>query len=124
MTAAFQAPSGAQTSTAAPGARNLVQVICTQLLRTPLDVIAGAVGCDVSGASRVRAGERACNLNGWLALMDVLGYKLVNKSKLCMEADEARMLRRAYSFITSSDELSARFAASLEAVPLKWDGDE
>lgn len=87
-------------------------------------MIAGAVGCDVSGASRIRANERACSLNGWLALMDVLGYKLVNKSKLCMEADEARMLRRAYAFITSSDELSARFAASLEAVPLKWDGDE
>lgn len=56
--------------------------------------------------------------------MDLVGYKLVSKGKLCMPQDEARMLRRAYAFITSSDELSARFAASEESVPLDWDGDE
>jgi hypothetical protein len=125
MSAALSAPTGAQASTATPVPRNLAQVICTRLLRTPLDVIADAVGCDISGASRVRSGERACSVQGWLKLTDALGYKLVNKTKLCMEADEARMLRRAYSFISSSDELAARFAASLESVPLEQDfGDE
>lgn len=121
MSAVFQAPSGASTSTATPIARNLAQVICTRLLRTPLEVIAEAVDCDTSGASRIRSGERACSVNGWLRLMDALGYKLVNKTKLCMEGDEARMLRRAYLFISSNDELSARFAASLESVPLEQD---
>jgi len=104
-------------------ARNLAQVICTRLLRTPLETIAEAVGCDDSGASRIRSGERTCSVTGWLRLTDALGYKLVNKTKLCMEADEARMLRRAYSFIASSDELAARFAATLESVPLEQDFD-
>lgn len=101
----------------------MAQVICTRLLRTPLEVIAAATDTDQSGASRIRSGERGTSVNGWLRLMDALGYKLVNKHKLCMEADEARTLRRAYAFITSSDELSARFAASLEAVPLEQDFD-
>lgn len=123
MSAVPSALHGANNSTFAPGARNLAQVICTRLLKTPLDVIAAAVGTDSSGASRIRSGERACSVTGWLKLMEALGYKLVNKTKLCMEADEARMLRRAYSFISSSDELSARFAASLESVPLDQDFD-
>lgn len=124
MSAVLQAPSGATSSTAAPATRNLAQVICTKLLRTPLAEIAEAAACDVSGASRIRANERPCTLNAWLRLMDLLGYKLVSKTKLCMPQDEARMLRRAYAFITSSDELSSRFAASEESVPLEWDGDE
>lgn len=94
------------------------------MLRTPLTDIAAAVGCDSSGASRIRANERPCTLSAWLRLMDLLGYKLVSKSKLCMPQDEARMLRRAYAFITSSDELSSRFAASEESIPLEWEGDE
>lgn len=94
------------------------------MLRTPLAEIAEAVGCDVSGASRVRANERPCTLNAWLRLINLIGYKLVSKDKLCMPHDEARMLRRAYVFITSSDELSSRFAASEETVPLEWEGDE
>lgn len=124
MTDAPSAPSGAPTSTGSPPQRNLAQVICTKLLRTPLADIAEAAGCDTSGASRIRANERPCTLNAWLRLMDRLGYKLVSKGKLCMPQDEARMLRRAYGFITSSDELSARFASSEEAVPLEWEGDE
>lgn len=124
MSAVLQAPSGASTSTVAQGARNVAQVICTRLLRTPLSAIAEAAGTDESGASRIRSNERGCTINAWLRLVDLLGYKLVNKSKLCMEADEARMLRRSYAFITSSDELSARFAASLEAVPLEQDFEE
>lgn len=124
MTAAFQAPQGATSSTGTAPARNLAQVICTRLLRTPLAEIAEAAGCDASGASRIRANERPCTLNAWLRVMDLLGYKLVSKKKLCMPEDEARMLRRAYAFITSSDELSTRFAASEETVPLKWEGDE
>lgn len=122
--AAVLAPSGATSSTAAPAARNLAQTICTRLLRTPLVAIAEAVGCDESGASRIRANERACSLNAWLRLMDMLGYKLVSKQKQCVPADELKMLRRAYAFVCSSDELSHRFAASEETVPLEWDGDE
>lgn len=56
--------------------------------------------------------------------MDALGWKLVSKSKQCVPADELKMLRRAYGFISSSDELSARFAASEEVVPLEWEGIE
>lgn len=123
MTAAFSAPTGATPSTGAPTPRNMAQVICTRLLRTPLEKIAEAVGCDISGASRIRSGERSVSATAWVNLADALGYKLVNKTKLCMEADEARMLRRAYAFISSSDELSARFAAELESVPLDWDGE-
>lgn len=99
------------------------QSICVRLLRTPLEKIAEVLGCDLSAASRVRSGERATNWQGLLKLLDCLGFKVVNKSKLCMEADEARMLRRAYAFISSSDELAARFAASLEEVPLDQDFD-
>lgn len=122
--AAVLAPEGASTSTASPGSRNLAQVICTKLLRTPLTVIGEAVGCDSSGASRIRANERPCTLNAWLRLMSALGFKLVSRDKLCIPADELKMLRRAYAFISSSDELSQRFASSLEEVPLEWEGDE
>lgn len=119
----LSAPVGATTSTGAGSPRNMAQVICTRLLRTPLEKIAEAVGCDISGASRIRSGERAVSAMAWVNLADALGYKLVNKTKLCIEADEARMLRRAYAFISSSDELSGRFAASLESVPLDQDFD-
>lgn len=102
----------------------MAQVICTRLLKTPLEKIAEALETDTSGASRVKSGERGCTVQAWLRLMDLLGYKLVNKTKLCMEADEARVLRRAYAFISSSDELAARFAASLESVPLEQDFEQ
>lgn len=121
---ALSAADAATASTGSPPGRNLAQVICTKLLRTPLAEIAEAVGCDESGASRIRANERACSLNAWLRLMGHLGYKLVSKEKLCIPADELRMLRRAYAFISSSDELSARFAASEETVALHWDEQE
>lgn len=117
------AAQAANESTASRGARNFAQVLCTKLLKTPLNEIAEAVGCDVSGASRIRANERPCTLNGWLKLMDVLGYKMVSKQKLCVPADELKMLRRAYGFISSSDELSSRFAASEEVVPLAWEDE-
>lgn len=121
---AVLAPTGASSSTASPPTRNVAQVLCTRLLKTPLTDIAEAVGCDVSGASRIRANERPCTLSAWLRLIDLLGYKLVSKNKLCMPADEVKMLRRAYSFISSSDELSAHFAASEEAPHLQWDDME
>lgn len=124
MTDALSAPQGAGASTLAQGPRNLAQAICTKLLRTPLAEIAEAVGCDASGASRIRANERPCTLNAWLKLMDTLGYKLVSKGKMCVPADELRMLRRAYGFISSSDELATRFAAAEEVVPLRWEPDE
>lgn len=122
MSASF-APAGASESTVATGPRNLAQTICTKLLRTPLQAIAEAVGCDVSGASRIRANERPCTLTAWLKLVDVLGYKLVSKGKLCVPADELKMLRRAYVFISASDELAARFASSEEVVPLTWEDE-
>ena len=120
---AVSAPQGANDSTVSPGPRNLAQTICTKLLRTPLPVIAEAVGCDVSGASRIRANDRPVTLNGWLKLMDAIGFKLVSKGKLCVPEDELRMLRRAYGFIAGSDELATRFAASEEIVPLAWDDE-
>ena len=121
--AAVFAPQGAPSSNLAHGPRNLAQVICTKLLRTPLKDIAEAVGCDDTGASRIRANDRPCTLNAWLKLMDMLGYKLVSKGKLCVPEDELRMLRRAYQFISSSDELAERFAASEEVVPLRWEDE-
>jgi hypothetical protein len=96
--AAVLAPQGATSSTSTPPARNLAQAICTKLLRTPLAEIGEAVGCDASGASRIRANERPCTLSAWLRLMDLLGYKLVSKGKKCIPDDELRMLRRAYGF--------------------------
>lgn len=121
---ALSAPEGATASTPSGASRNIAQAICTKLLKAPLADIAEVVGCDVSGASRVRANERPCTLNVWLRVIDFLGYKLVGKTQLCMPRDEARMLRRAYAFISSSDEMAARFAADLEAVPLDWDEDQ
>jgi hypothetical protein len=121
MSAVLSAPTGATSSTGSPGARNLAQVICTRLLRTPLKEIAEAVGCDDTGASRIRANDRACTLNAWLRLMDLLGFKLVSKAKQCVPADELKVLRRAYAFIAASDELSARFAASEETTTLDWE---
>jgi hypothetical protein len=121
MSVAASALSGAPTSTGSPGSRNLAQVVCTRLLRTPLKDIAEAVGCDDTGASRIRANDRACTLNAWLRLMDLLGFKLVSKAKQCVPADELKVLRRAYAFIAASDELSARFAASEETTTLDWE---
>ena len=118
---AVLAPQGATPSTAPPPARNQAQIICTLLLKAPLEDLARVAGCDVSGASRMRANERPLTLDKWLKVVDWLGYKLVGKDKLCMPADEARMLRRAYNFISSSDDLSRRFAATEETPRLEWD---
>lgn len=96
MSAVFQAPSGAQKSTATSAPRNLAQIICTRLLKLPLTDIAEAIGCDVSGASRVRANERAVTVQGWLKLIDLCGYKLVSKGMKCIPEDELNMLRRSY----------------------------
>lgn len=122
--AAVLAPSGANPSTDSQGLRKVAQVICTALLRTPLADLARAAECDVSGASRLRANERPCTLTTWLRILDFLGFKVVSKTKLCVPADELKMLRRAYAFIASSDDLSQRFAAAEEVVPLNWEGEE
>lgn len=111
----------ATQSTGAMGARNVEQAICTKLLRTPLSELADAAGTDVSGASRIRAGERACTLNAWLRVMSLIGFKLVAKDKLCVPAAELKMLRSAYSFISASDEMSERFASYLEGSTLDWE---
>jgi hypothetical protein len=108
-------------STASQAGRNLEQTICTKLLRTPLNQLAEAAGTDVSGASRIRAGERACSLSAWLRVMALIGFKLVAKDKLCVPAAELKMLRSAYSFISASDEMSERFASYLESASLDWE---
>lgn len=88
-----------------PLARNLAQVLSTRLLKLPLSAIAETLNCDETAACRVRANERAVTLNGWLALMELLGYKLVSRDKQCVPADELRMLRRTYAQVHSLSDL-------------------
>jgi hypothetical protein len=104
MSAVLRAPEGASTSTPTPIERNLVQTIATRLLKLPLSAIAETLHCDESAACRVRANERAVTLNGWLALMELLGYKLVSRDKQCVSADELRMLRRTYAQVHSLND--------------------
>lgn len=124
MSAHPAALGAATTSTASQGVRNLEQTICTKLLRTPLAQLAEAAGTDVTGASRIRAGERACSLASWLKVMGLIGFKLVGRDKLCVPASELKMLRSAYAFISASDEMAERFASFLEEQPLEWDEGE
>jgi hypothetical protein len=105
LSAQLQAPSGASSSTATPVARNLAQVIATKLLKLPLAAIADTLHVDETAACRVRANERAVTLNGWLALVELLGYKIVSRDKQCVPADELRMLRRTYAQVHSLSDL-------------------
>jgi hypothetical protein len=97
LSAVLQAPSGASSSSATPIARNLAQVIATRLLKLPLAAIAETLHVDETAACRVRANERAVTLNGWLALMELVGYKIVPRDLQCVPGDELRMLRRTYA---------------------------
>lgn len=97
MSAALSMSSGALPSSALAVPRNVAQALATKLLKLPLSAIAEVLGCDESGACRVRANERPCTLMAWLRLVDLCGYKLVSKEKECIPADELRMLRRCYA---------------------------
>lgn len=106
---AVLAPQGASTSSVTPIPRNPAQLLATRLLKIPLSAIAQALGCDESGACRVRANERPCTLSGWLKLIDLCGYKLVGKDKMCVHQDEFALYRRAYLEKLAREGVELRF---------------
>lgn len=93
---AVLAPTGATANSALPVKRNQEQVISTKLIRADGKELAALLQKDESVISRLRSGERSVNLFEFLKVMHFLGYKLVSKDKICVEADELNMLRRHY----------------------------
>lgn len=76
---------------------NPLAALTTRLLKISLASIAQAIGKDESAACRIRSNERPCTLTEFCALVDLAGFKLVSKGKVCIDADELAMLRRNYA---------------------------
>jgi hypothetical protein len=103
--AEHSAPGGATSSNDWRPAVNSRQVLASRLLKLGGVEVAKALHKDESTASRILSGERGCTIQDFCTLLELVELKVVDKTKLCVPADELRMLRRVYNMVTARDQL-------------------
>lgn len=79
------------------------KALSTRLAKLDLADIAEVIGKDDTTACKVRSNERPCTVSQFCALLELAGLKLVDKTKLCIPADELAMLRRSYARLNNID---------------------
>lgn len=93
MSAVFP-PSGAQASTMTPPERTWRHMLSTRLARLSGKQIGDACGCDHTQASRIASGQRGATIDDWCELLELMGLKVVDNSRLCVKREEFEFMRR------------------------------
>jgi hypothetical protein len=73
--------------------RKLSQVLMQRLAAVKNTTVAQAIRKDESTVSRIVSGETGIKLDDLQAFLDSLGYKVVDKNRVCVDAEEFRSYR-------------------------------
>lgn len=107
MSAVPSALVAAPSSTTTLAPRTWRHTLSTRLARLTGKEIGDACNCDHTQASRIASGQRGATINEWCNLLDLMGFKLVSKEKVCISPDRLRFLEQTTARALANEQVAA-----------------